>query len=140
MRRFELCRKWLLTVSIVVLMLGLFMSLALPFMDPTEDPFTGFLWQDGVAKGAGKFYAWAMSVWGATLAGWGLTLAFLVQYPFKNRERWAWNAIALGIAVWYPLDTYFSYHFGVVLNCLLNTVLLAAVLVPLLLTRSELRR
>ncbi|VAW40610.1 hypothetical protein MNBD_CHLOROFLEXI01-4485, partial [hydrothermal vent metagenome] len=48
---------------------------------------------------------------GTTVAGWGIFMAFLAQYPFKAREKWVWNCFAVGITVWYITDTAISaYH------------------------------
>jgi len=133
-------RRWLIADSLLILSLGAFLISMSAMPNPAGDPFTSPFWKEGVTDGARGFYAWAFGVWGATLAGWGTTLLFIALYPLKKREAWAFNCLAVSIAVWYPVDTYISLYFGVVLNGVLNTVLLLLVLVPLLAVRKDLKR
>lgn len=65
------------------------------------------------------------------MAGWGVLLAFISHFPFKAKERWAWNAVAAGIGLWYVLDTPLSAYYGVSFNLLFNTALLLLVAIPL---------
>ncbi len=77
------------------------------------------------------FRTWVYGAWGATVAGWGLTLAFLAQHPFRRKERWARNALLVGLSLWYLLDTGFSLLFGVYFNALFNTLLILLAGLPL---------
>ena len=85
------------------------------------DPFLGFIY----------------GVLGATMAGWGVVLAFVIHHPFRNKERWAWNALALAFSLWYLADTAISLSFGVIFNALFNTVIFIAAMIPLFFTRKE---
>ena len=137
---YEFWRKWLIADSVLILFVGAFLISMSAHPDPAADPFTSLFWKDGISDGAGMFYAWAFGVWGATLAGWATTLMFIAVYPLKKKEAWAFYSIGLSIAIWYPLDTFISFYFGVLLNCALNTVLLVLVVVPLLAMRRDLKR
>ena len=81
------------------------------------------------------FRSWVYGVWGATVAGWGILVAFIAMFPFKQRQRWAWNALLAAIGTWYLLDTGISLYFGVTFNALFNTLLLALAGLPLFMTR-----
>jgi hypothetical protein len=87
-----------------------------------------------------EFQGWAYGVWGATVAGLGLLAAFVVRGPFRLRQPWARNALATSILVWYALDTAISAQYGVWFNIGFNTLVLAALLLPLALTWTQFRR
>ena len=135
-------QKWLFAVGLLLAAFGL----ALAFFNQT--PFFDFLfnaqinlvfWPDGqVTPEAVMFQQWIYSVLGATIAGWGICVALLAYYPFRNREIWAWNAIVLGVTVWYVVDTGLSLYFRVIFNVIFNTVLFIAVWLPLAFTRGGL--
>ncbi|RMD97916.1 MAG: hypothetical protein D6814_08585 [Calditrichaeota bacterium] len=137
MASFQFWRKWLFVVAIALMFMGLAMvglSL-LPGILP-GDPFIAAFWRGQAPPfEAARLYHWLIGVWGATIAGWGLVLAFLVQVPVRRKEKWAWQCLLSAVLVWYPLDTFLSLHFGVVANAILNTVILGLILSPLALTR-----
>ncbi|HVO71423.1 MAG TPA: hypothetical protein VMT24_15340 [Aggregatilineaceae bacterium] len=84
------------------------------------------------------FQRWIYSALGATVAGWGVFLAFLAHTPFKRRERWARDCMAAGIGLWFVLDTAVSLYHRVYFNALaVNVPLLLIVALPLWFTRRE---
>ena len=95
------------------------------FWDKTELP-----------DNAMKFQGWIYGVLGAVIAGWGTLIAFWAKYPFKTRERWAWNGLALATAIWYVADTAISAMYGVFFNIIFNTVMLFLLTTPLVFTKK----
>jgi len=83
-----------------------------------------------------KFQQWVYGVWGATIAGWGIVLTYLARYPFRNKERWAWDGLILGVLIWFVLDTSLSLFYKVYFNVVLNTVLFILGILPLAFTRK----
>ena len=83
-----------------------------------------------------RFQAWIYGVLGATIAGWGTLIAFWAWYPFRIRERWAWNGLALSVGIWFTADTLISVMFGVVFNVLVNAIALILLVLPLLFTKK----
>lgn len=71
------------------------------------------------------------------MAGWGVLLAFIAFYPFKARQRWAWNGLAAAFGIWFVVDTAISAINGVGFNVVFNTLLLLAAAIPLVLTRRN---
>jgi hypothetical protein len=137
---FVFWQRWLLVLGGIVIAFGLGMALlnATPLFDLFNRQIDPAFW--GVQPLPGQalaFRGWAYGVLGATTAGWGVFIAFLAQVPFRRRERWAWNCVALGILVWYVPDTLISLSFGVLFNAFFNTLLLALVLLPLIFTRKD---
>jgi hypothetical protein len=140
MKRFDFWQTWLFCASIVIAVFGLAMALfsntpLFAWMNNQIDPV---FWSASVTDTTAlMFRSWIYGVLGATVLGWGVTLAFIASYPFKKKERWSWQAIACGTASWYVLDTSFSVYFGVYFNAALNTVLLLSIALPLIMTHKE---
>ncbi|HLG22546.1 MAG TPA: hypothetical protein VI382_07000 [Candidatus Manganitrophaceae bacterium] len=67
-------------------------------------------------------------------------MAFIAYYPFRAKETWSWNCIALGVAVWFIVDTAISLYFKVGFNALFNTLFLICIGLPLLFTRKQFDR
>jgi hypothetical protein len=84
-----------------------------------------------------EFQKWIYGVLGATVAGWGVFLAFLARYPFKSRQRWTWNCIALGLTLWFLVDTAVSAFYRVYFNTLFNLVLFLVGMLPLVFTYRD---
>ncbi|MCP3966598.1 MAG: hypothetical protein GY718_09645 [Lentisphaerae bacterium] len=63
-------------------------------------------------------------------------IAFWAFYPFKIREKWAWNGLALATIVWYIANTAISAMFGVIFNVIFNTIMLFLLATPLVFTRK----
>lgn len=80
---------------------------------------------------------WFISVLGATMAGWGISILFLILYPLQKKETWSWKAIMLSLIVWYSLDTFLSAKSGVYFNVLINTIFLIQFMAPLLFLRTS---
>jgi hypothetical protein len=79
-----------------------------------------------------SFQAWIYGVLGSVISGWGILLAFIVRYPFKARQKWAWTCITAGFGLWFVVDTSISAYFGVIFNVLFNVCLLLLIGIPLI--------
>ena len=140
MNNFQFWQRWLLVVSVVIVVFGLMMAffngtVLFQIFDRLINPV---FWSAGeLPEGVNEFQRFVYGVLGATMAGWGIFITFMAQYPFKSKERWAWNCIALGLGVWYVADTGISLYHGVSFNALFNTVLMIVVVPPLVFTRKE---
>ena len=140
MKRFLFWQRWLFGFSLIVIVFGLGMALLnrtslFAIFDSQVNP--AFLGNDPLPTGMNEFQGWAYGVLGATMAGWGVILAFIAERPFRNRERWAWNTLLLGLSLWYLTDTSISLYFGVVFNAVFNTVIFILAVLPLIFTRRE---
>ncbi|MFZ1041052.1 MAG: hypothetical protein WCA79_02140 [Anaerolineales bacterium] len=84
------------------------------------------------------FQQWIYGIWGAIIAGWGVFVTFIVHYPFRNKEKWAWNGLVLGLLVRFVLDTALSIFHKVYFNVAFNTALLILAGLPAVFTRKNL--
>lgn len=144
MDSFSFWRQWLLLVSVLVAAFGLLLALfnQTPAFDFLFNSHVNrvFWGSDAIDGRTVTFQKWIYGVLGATVAGWGVVLAFLARHPVRWKERWAWNCLATGMLVWFIPDTLISLYFGVVFNAAFNVLLLVAVLVPLLAMRRHFAR
>ena len=140
MKRFLFWQRWLFVFSLIVIVFGLGMALLnrTPLFTIFDSQVNPAFWRnDPLPMGVNEFLGWAYGLLGATMAGWGVFLAFVAHFPFRNRERWAWNALLLGLLLWYLTDTSISLYFGVVFNAIFNTVIFILAALPLFFTRQE---
>ncbi len=84
-----------------------------------------------------QFQQWLYGVWGATIAGWGIILAYIARFPFSQKERWAWNCLVFGLLVWFVLDTSLSFFYRVYFNIAFNSALLVLAMLPVVFTRKD---
>jgi uncharacterized membrane protein (UPF0136 family) len=138
MKHFGVWSSWLFILGLVIVALGLAMSLlgSTPAFNLVEPVFWGAQAQPAQAL---AFRGWIYGVTGATMAGWGVFVAFVALRAFARRERWAWYCTAIGVLVWYIPDTAMSLRFGVAINVVINSILLVGVALPLIFTRKAFR-
>jgi hypothetical protein len=137
---FSFWQRWLFVVSLIIVLFGLVMALlnGTPVFDLFNGQIDPVFWnKEPLGEAAENFQAWIYGVLGATVAGWGIIIAFVVHYPFKRKEKWAWNSLAAAVLFWYVLDTAISLYYGVGFNAVFNTILLILILLPLVFTRKQ---
>lgn len=140
MKSFNFWQKWLLFVGIYLVVFGLYLTFF------SQSSLMDFLFNrqinpnfwaaEELSENTLKFQGWIYGVLGAVIAGWGTLIVFWAHYPFKTRERWAWNGLASGTAIWYCADTIISAIYGVTFNVVFNTVLLVLLVIPLACTKK----
>jgi hypothetical protein len=138
---FSFWQKWLFVVGLLITVFGIMMAffngtpLFALFNSQVDPAFWG---TEGIIDNARRFQQWIYGVLGATVAGWGVFLAFIAHYPFKNREKWAWNCLVAGLLLWYLVDTAISLNFRVYFNAVFNTLLVILVMLPVIFTTKYL--
>ena len=87
--------------------------------------------QTTIATSAGldgdNFSPFLFSVFGPTVASWGVLFTAVVRQFIDYPTRRLWNAMALAVVIWAPLDTslclYYGVNAGVVANGLVTALL-----------------
>ena len=133
-------RKWLLAVSIYHVVFGLllaFFNQSL-FMDVLLNQyFDPIFWPDNhISTGTMQYKGWVSSVLGSVIASWALLIAFIAYYPFKLREKWAWQSIAVAVIFWFVVDTACSLYYRVPVNAVFNLFTFVLFAVPLFFTKK----
>ena len=69
---------------------------------------------------------------GTVTAGWAIQMGWIAYRPFRNGERWAWNALAISIFVWALLEFFFKFTNGITgVGLIAHFGLLIAFAIPL---------
>lgn len=89
--------------------------------------------------GAYGYIAFAHGVLGAVMAGWGLLSLFILAGPFRRGEKTAYYAILASVSFWALLDMLISFRLGFWQNGVLNIVVLALFILPMLVLFSVFR-
>jgi len=126
-------KTWLTAWSGIAILLGLELAgAALPAADSGAVAYfalvNGLVWDPTVLDPPGMRFA--VSVLGAILLGWGLTILVLVRTPTVPRAVWVGVTASMG--VWFLIDSAASLATGVPLNAVVNAVFLTGYLSPVL--------
>ena len=140
MNQFNFWQKILQVASLVMVLMGVFIALfnqSSIFNYIFNNPINATFWSsDNFPSNIVQFRSWVYGVLGATISGWGIFIAFIVHYPFKEKQKWSWYCIAIGIIVWFIIDTSISAYFSVYFNVVFNTILFLSIVVPLFFTKK----
>ena len=142
MKDFLFWQKWLLVAGVLVTLFGVLMALlsGTPLFDIFNRQIDPVFWGARPSEQSTReFQQWMYSVWGATIVGWGVSVIWIAYYPFRAKERWAWNCLAVGLLVWFLLDTLLSARYGVYFNVAFNIVVFLVLGLPLLFSRPFFR-
>ena len=140
MASFEFWQKWLLSVCCLFIIFGIAVALLSwsPLFYLLNKPADDLFWPGSTPDvGTQQLRLWFSGVLGGTIAGWGLTLAFLVNGPFKRKEKWSKDAIVAGLALWFVLDTFMSLYTQAYFNVVFNVLAIAIAGLPLAMTSKE---
>lgn len=77
------------------------------------------------------------AVLGGVIIGWMVLLLAVVRRPFRAGEPWAWSAVVVSIASWYLIDSGASVLLGYGENAVVNTLMVAAAVPPLVAARPR---
>ena len=140
MPSFSFWQRWLFVVGMVIAAFGIGMALfsgtlLFDLFNRQIDPV--FWGANAVGDVTRQFQQWIYGVWGATIAGWGISVAFIARVPFRRKERWSWNCLVFGLLTWFVLDTFLSAFHGVYFNVAFNIALLILAMLPLVFTRRD---
>ena len=139
MDKFRFWQNWLFYASILITVFGAILTfLNQPFIDFVYfKKVNSVFWGNKIiSEEIILFQKWIYGVLGAVVLGWGIFFAFIAYYPFKNKEKWSWNCIAIGMLLWFLFDSSISIYFRVFINAGFNLVFLLLVGLPLLFTRK----
>lgn len=140
MDRFTFWLRWLFVVGVIICVFGIIMAFlsGTVLFRPFDRQINSVFWGNGSVDSATKEYQqWIMGVLGATMASWGIFVLFIAHYPFRQKEKWSWNCLMLGLLVWFLIDSSISLYFRVYFNAIFNTALFVLVILPLAFTRRH---
>ena len=116
--------RLLLTVALAHVIAGLSLTI-IPLAPSVHFKLASAIFGAGKASEEVMFL---ISVFGPTVASWGVLFFALVRTYFRNPTSGSWWALVLSIAIWAPLDSvlciYYGLYFAVALNAGVAVVLL----------------
>ncbi|MGZ4042013.1 MAG: hypothetical protein ACXVO9_02350 [Bacteroidia bacterium] len=116
LRTFIFWQKWLLYTSILFAMAGIAFALFgnTTLFAPYNSMLAKIFWHtDQFPLEAVRFRAFIYAPLGGTIACCYILLAYIAYYPFKDKQRWARNAIIVAFSVWVVIDTAGCIYFSV---------------------------
>lgn len=137
---FTFWQKWLYNTSILFACIGVVLAFF-------NDSIFFSLWNEYLQIWLGiegempsnllKFKDFILAPLGGTIAGSYILMAFIAKYPFRNREKWAWQAAVLSLLTWFVIDSSISFYHGAYFNIvLINLFTLVLQGLPLVFTRK----
>lgn len=78
-----------------------------------------------------------VSVFGPTVASWGLLFGILVQHYFAQPSETLWRGLVLALVVWAPLDTALCIYYGFSVGAAINALVFITVVALLLMARKR---
>ena len=100
--------KLLLLLALAHVVAGLVLTL-LPFAPAAHRMLVATIFGEARTTNDVMFL---ISVFGPTVASWGVLFYALTQAYFGNPTRGAWRALVLSILIWVPLDSALCIHYG----------------------------
>lgn len=109
-------QKWLFYTSLIFAIAGV--AFALCGNNPLFQPYNTmlaklFFHSSTFPTEADQFRSFIYAPLGGTIACCYILLAFIARFPFKNKQRWARNAIILSFSVWALIDSSVCIYFRV---------------------------
>lgn len=77
-----------------------------------------------------------ISIFGPTIASWGVLFLYIVNSAFSRPNAQAWWFMFSACLVWAPYDSALSILNGVYLNAVINAIAFPVIVVPLLIAKS----
>ena len=114
--KISLSERLLLFIALVHVIAGLALTL-LPLAPDLQQTLASAIFGANKASDTVMFL---ISVFGPTVASWGVLFFALVRNYFRNPTRDAWRALVLSILLWAPLDSALSIHYGLLAAVALN--------------------
>ncbi|HNP66108.1 MAG TPA: hypothetical protein PKH39_19425 [Woeseiaceae bacterium] len=79
------------------------------------------------SAGSAAWSPFFVSVFGPTIASWGLLFGILVRQFFEQPNESLWRGLVLSLVVWAPLDTALCIYYGFTTGAILNAIVLLLV-------------
>lgn len=140
---FNFWQKWLVVINIIFIIFGFLVAFAgdslLFEMHNTQTKAIFFHGQE-LSTEAQQLKQFLFGIIGGTMAGFHLMMVYIALYPFKKKEKWAYNSLLYGLLIWFFIDSGLSIYHGAIHNVyLVNIVALLGIGIPLLFTWKDFR-
>jgi hypothetical protein len=135
---FSFWQKWLTWANVMTIGVGLLVAFAgnsLFFDLHNAGTERVFFPDSGFNPEIIQLKNWLFGIIGGTIVGFHTLMVFISENAFKKRERWAYQAMWVGMLSWFLIDGGISLYYGAVHNVvLINLVALVLIGLPLVMT------
>jgi hypothetical protein len=136
-------RRWMLLATGLMVLMGFILTFT-PLLSDTIHPlyYNNYFDYDAfstLSDGDLRFHTFLFGVSGAVVSSWAIVMFFLVMFPLRNGQRWAWYALTTSLIVWFIGDGYASIATGFVVHAVMNLSFLIMMGIPLLVTYRHTR-
>ena len=132
-------QRWLLISSIFFTIVGVVTALFSDsfIFDGYNQEIAALFWgQADIPEGVLSFKKFIFGPLGMTIAGKWILMIYIAACPFKEKERWAFEASWAGLLSWFTIDSAVSIYYGADFNIYrVNIFPLIFIGLPLLMTR-----
>ena len=134
-------RRWMIVVTLFMIIMGLVLVFAPQAITPLGAAYYNNYFDydaySNISDGDLRFQTFLFGISGAVVASWSTVMLFLVLFPLRQGQKWAWFAIAFSLILWFIGDSYASIATGFPFHALLNLSLLILMGIPLLATYRQ---
>jgi hypothetical protein len=111
---FYFWQKWLLYSSILFALISAIFAIDgnNALFRPYNNLLLSAFWKSELPDKIPAFLDFVRGPMGGTMTCCYIILAYIAAYPFKNKERWARNAIITGFGGWLLLDSATCFYYG----------------------------
>ncbi|MET2984146.1 hypothetical protein [Aureibaculum conchae] len=139
-KNFNFWQKWLTYANIITVIVGLLVAFAGNsfFFDLHNDHTKALFFKSTEFQPEVLLLKnWLFGIIGGTIVGFHILMILISENAFKNKERWAYNAMWYAMLSWFVIDSGISIYYGAVHNLvLINLVALVLICIPLVMTRK----
>ena len=143
-RLFYFWQKWLTYANIIAVAVGLigaFAGNSIFFEIHNEYTMEIFFESNSFSNEVLALKNWLFGIIGGTIVGYHILMIMISEFAFKNKEKWAYNALWLGLISWFFIDSSISFYYGAINNIvIINLVALVLIGLPLIMTRKFFQR
>ena len=140
MNNFSFWQKWLTYSNIFAVVIGLVVAFAgNSLILKIHNNFTSQIYFEGGTIHGDMLLMknWLFGVIGGTIVGFHLLMIMISENAFKEKEKWAYHALWIGMISWFLIDSSLSFYFGAWYNVLLiNLPAFVMITLPLIMTRK----
>ena len=137
--KFNFWQKWLTWANVLTLIVGLLVAFAgNSIFFRLHNAYTNevFFGGEPMSEELMRFKNWLFGIIGGTIVGFHLLMIMISEYAFRQKEKWAYRAMWLGLISWFVIDSTISVYYGAIHNLvLINLVALILIGLPLIMTR-----
>ena len=143
-QKFKFWTKWLLWANIMTVGVGIavaFFGNSILFELHNEASREVYFGGEAFPEGALAMKNWLFGVIGGTIIGFHLLMIFIIRNAFAKREKWAYQALWVGMLSWFCVDSGVSAYWGALHNVwMINVVALVLIGLPLVMTAKAFRK